>query len=293
MIATFKALRALSPEQKKILEAQKVSGKHTPRWLLDTLRALAEFDALSDKSRTRIGVQIGICVVALVASVIMAANGLTFMLLVALLAIGLAIYLAINLRRLSKLDLSNNFRIVAMPFFAVLNQDMAPGAELDLELDLSSPTAKNKKGKTSVPYKKGAYHKVVDTYYADPWFRGSAKLADGSVLTWDVADDITTSSRTKRTSRGKLKMKSAARKVTHLTVGVALPTDTYAIGTGPIADGDKFKFVEGEKRNTIKLGRKIKAKSLEPMTARDLIDIVGEAYLRAKPAGTGGASNAV
>src|SRR6185295_17019058 len=151
---------ALSPEQKKILEHQKVSGKHTPRALLDTLRALAEFDALSDKSRTRIGVWIGLCVVALVVSVIMAANGLTFMLIVAVAAVALAIYLAFNLRRLSKLDLSNNFRTVAMPFFAVLNQDMAAGTELDVELDLSAPTAKNKKGKTDLPYKKGAYHKV-------------------------------------------------------------------------------------------------------------------------------------
>ena len=288
MIATFKALRALNPEQRKILSAQKVSGKHTPRALLDTLRALAEFDALSDKSRTKIGVWIGVCVVGTVVSLIMFANGLVFMIGVVIALVALAIYLGVNLRRLSKLDLSNNFRTVAMPFFAVLNQDMAEGGEIDVELDLSAPTAKNKKGKTDLPYKKGAYHKVVDTHYVDPWFRGIAKLADGSVVTWDVTDDITTSSRTKRTSRGKYKMKSASRKVTHLSVAVGLPSDTYAIGTGPIADGDKFKFVEGQKRNTIKLARKIKAKSLEPIAARDLIDIVGEAYMRAKPAAAAG-----
>lgn len=285
MITTLRALKALSPEQRAILEAQRVDGDYTPRWLLDTLNALGEFDRLSDRARTRLGVWIGVCVIVSIVSVILAANGLAFALVVPLVAVPTLVYLAVTLRRLSKLDLSNNFRVVALPFFAILNQDMAAGDKLKVQLDLSSATTKSKQTGVGAPYQRGAYHKVIDTSFVDRWFSGHARLADGAVLSWEVSDEIVTSSRTKRTSRGKTKIKSAARKVTTIAVGVGLPADTYAIGTGPIPEGEKFKLVEGDKRNTIKLGRKIKAKSLEPIAARELIDIVGEAYMRAKPAG--------
>lgn len=283
MITTLKALKSLTKEQRAILDKQRVDGEFTPRALLDTLRALAEFDHLSDTARMRIGGWIVLCVIGTIVGFIVGINGVGLALLVPLVAIPTAIYLGITLRKLSKLDLSNNFRMVAMPFFGILNQDMKPGDKLSLKLDLSSATAKTKAKGASAPYQRGAYHKVIDTRYSDPWFEGTARLADGTVLSWNVSDDITVSSRTKRTSRGKLKMKSASRKLTTVSVGVGLPADTYAIGTGPIPEGEKFKLVEGEKRNTINLAKKIKTKSAEPMPARELIDLVGEAYMRAKP----------
>src|SRR5262249_43682342 len=110
-----------------------------------------------------------------------------------------AIVMGVLIWRLRNVDIANNFREVALPFLAVLKQDIDRDQTVFVRIDLRDPFHASKLKRTSSPYVDGAYHKVIDTTYLDPWFHGKAQLADGSRLAWTVYDTIIKSARTKRT----------------------------------------------------------------------------------------------
>jgi hypothetical protein len=147
---------------------------------------------------------------------------------------------------------------------------MRAGETATINLDLSSPTSKEKLVRTAEPYEKGAYYKVVDSIYEDEWFDGSARLVDGSTLAWSIAEEVTVSKRTKRTSRGKHKTKTRSYKRVRMTVDLALPSKTYAVdpGAAGTATDAKVRAKEGEKRNTLHLSRRIKVRSENPIHPR-------------------------
>lgn len=284
MFEALKAFKSLSPEQKALLQTKQVSGEYEPRSLIEFLKPVAEYDRLSDKGRTPIGCSTAALFVLSFVLLILTLNGLWYVAPLLLLSLGGAIYLLVTVLKLGKLDLSNNFRQVAMPLFAVLKEDMESGATMNVRLDLSSPTAKAKKTGTGEPYKEGAYYKIVDTTYVDAWFGGGTRLADGSLLQWDVTDDVVESARTKRTARGKHKTKTKYRKLSTISVTVALPHKEYAVTNLPADEGEKVKVRESEKRTTLKLAKKVKTKSIDPIAPTELFDIISEAYKRVRPA---------
>ena len=283
MFKALKAFRSLSPEQKALLETKQVSGEYEPRGLIDLLRPIAEYDRLSDKARMPMGCSTAALFVLSLVLLVVAANVSFFLLPLSVAALGGAVFLLVTVLRLRKLDLSNNFRQVAMPLFAVLKEDMEPGATMNVRLDLSSPTAKAKKTGTGKPYERGIYHKVVDTTYVDPWFGGGTRLVDGSLLQWDVTDEVVESQRTKRTAR-KIKTKTKYEKRTTISVTVALPHKEYAVTNLPADEGEKVKVRESEKRTTFRLAKRVKAKSIDPIDPREIFDIISEAYKRVRPA---------
>lgn len=291
MFKALKAFRSLSPEQKALLETKQVSGEYEPGSLIDLLRPLAEYDRLSDKARTPMGCSTAVLFVLSLALFVVAANVSLYLLPLPLASLGGAVFLLVTVLRLRKLDLSNNFRQVAMPLFAVLREDMERGATMNVRLDLSSPTARAKKTGTGKPYKEGAYYKVVDTTFVDPWFGGGTRLADGSLLQWDVTDDVVESARTKKTARGKHKTKTKYRKQSTISVTVALPRKEYAVKSLPADEGEKVRVRDGEKRTTFHLAKRVKTKSIDPIDPREIFDIISEAYKRVRPAAATGSAS--
>ena len=293
MKKTLAALKALTPEQKAVLKDKQFSGSYTPHAALALLKPVGEFDRMSDKARVSIGCwSAAMFVFAIIALVVMG-NGVLPWFLGVPIVLGLFggfVFFLVTVIRLSKHDLSNNFREIALPFFAILKEDMEPGEPMQFKLDLSSPTDKTKKTGESDAYALGVYHKVIDSYYRDAWFEGSAWLADGSALSWSVVEEITSSARTKRNARGKYKTKTKYRKICQLAVDVALPNKHYAIDRALQSDDTKVKFKPGEKRTTVRLSTKAKIKANEPFDVKELIDLAAEAFRRAKPATAGGAA---
>jgi hypothetical protein len=282
MFQALKAFRSLSPDQKVLLETKQLSGEFEPRRLIDLLRPIATYDRLSDKARMPMGCSSGAFFLLSFVLLIFTMNEIWLAAPFLVLALGAAVFLLVAVLRLRKLDLSNNFRQVAMPLFAVLEEDMEPGATMNVRLDLSSPTAKAKKTGTGKPYERGIYHKVVDTTYADPWFGGGTRLVDGSLLQWDVTDEVVESKRTK-TGR-KTKTKTKYEKRTTISVTVALPHKEYAVTSLPADEGEKVKVRESEKRTTFHLAKRVKTKSLDPIDPQEIFDIISEAYKRVRPA---------
>ncbi|MGQ0800133.1 MAG: hypothetical protein ACT4NL_08495 [Pseudomarimonas sp.] len=205
-----------------------------------------------------------------------------------LLPIGLLVVLIGIEVKLSRLDVSNNLRRVALPFFAVLREDMARDEPLEVSVDLTSSMTTAKKQRTDKPYERDFYHKVVDTHYLDPWFSGSARLADGSRLRWEVIDEVLHSSRTKRNARGKTKTKSKVAKCSVLRAIVSLPTGNYqyseAQGT---PSGTRIAASRDDRRTSVKLSRKVKTRGDDPFDVGQLIELVSSAYRRVKPATVG------
>jgi len=291
MFKALKARKSLSPEQRALLETKQLAGEYEPGALIALLRPIAEYDRLSDKARTPMGCTTGALFVLAFVLLIVSANVSPLLLPLPIAALAGAIVLLVTVLKMKKLDLSNNFRQVAMPLFAVLREDMEPGATLNVRMDLSPPTAKAKKTGSGKPYEAGAYYKIVDTTYLDPWFGGGARLADGSLLQWTVTDDVVESAKTKKTARGKIKTKTKHRRLTTIAVDVALSKKEYAVAAGPPAGGEKVKVKDGEKRTTLHLERKVKAKSLEPIDPRAIFDTIAEAYRRVRPADAAGSAS--
>lgn len=291
MFQALKARKSLSPEQRALLETKQLAGEYEPGALIALLRPIAEYDRLSDKARTPMGCTTGALFVLAFVLLIVSANVSPFLLPLPLAALAAAIWLLVTVLKMKKLDLSNNFRQVAMPLFAVLREDMEPGATLNVRIDLSPPTSKAKKTGSGSPYQAGAYYKVVDTTYLDPWFGGGARLADGSLLQWTVTDDVVESAKTKRTARGKIKTKTKHRRLTTIAVDVALSKKEYAVAAGPAAEGEKVKVKDGEKRTTLHLERKVKTKSLDPIDPGAIFDTIAEAYRRVRPADAAGSAS--
>lgn len=278
MFSTLKMLGALSPAERETIASGQFAGDFTAEALLDQMRHLAKFDASNDATRAQLKKLTGAAVVGAFASLWLLTVFGSVMLIAVAALIGVAIYLAVTLSRLSKMDISNNFREVALPFLAILKQDMEPDQTLKVRVDLRSPTHEKKRRGTPQSSKGGAYAKVVETTYHDNWFAGSARLADASVLRWSVVDDVVESKRTKRSSSGKMKTKTRNYKRSVVAVSLSVANKRYGVTQNASAEGQKIAVHSGAKRRTIKLTRKIKTKSLEPMDPGVLIDTVASAY---------------
>ena len=280
MLQTFRLLGQLSPAERETIASGQFTGDFTPDALLDQMRTLAKFDAANDGTRGRFAGLIGVCVVVTIAALIMHGFAPPVLYPLAALSGVAAVVLFVMRRRLVKVDISNNFREVALPFLALIKQDMDHDQTVTVRIDLRAPTDPKKRRASSQPYKSGAYTKIVDTTYEDRWFHGSAQLADGAQLRWDVIDEVCESQRTKRSSSNKTKTKTRHVKRSTIAVSLSVPNKVYGVNAGLASSRHKVVVQDGAKRRTIKLTRKLKNKSLDPLDPAVLVDAVSSAYKR-------------
>jgi hypothetical protein len=274
----WKIYRSLSAEQKQILSQKQLELNRPVDELLALLKPLAACDAVANKAQTRFGCTFGLLVVVTVVGVIFFSNlgwsAVTLGVLVLLIAATIAAaWFWIWLRGV---DVSNNLRSFVVPILALFREDIDPKTPVHLRLDLTQPTASPKKTGEGAPYKQGAYYKIVDTTYVDPWMSADTVLVDGTKLSWSVTDRIRERKKTKRNPRGKIKSKTKYRKITDLEVQLGLKTKTYAVAeAGVSADG---------KRSKVEVRRKVRTASLDPIDPRALIDAITDVYRAARPA---------
>ena len=287
LLKTLQMLKALSPAERAMIESGHFAGDFTAEALLDQMRTLARFDARNDATRERI------LTLAVISSLLVVAS---FVLTIILFVktnqtygiAGLVLFLVCLaatstcfklVRRMQAVDINNNFRLVALPFLAVLRQDMEREGIITVRVDLRSATHDDKL-KDNKTLARPGYLGVVETTYRDAWFDGCARLADGSMLRWNVVDEIRESKRSKRSASGKTKVKTRNLKRSTVAVSLALPNKAYSVIADATSARHKVTFSEGAKRRTIKMVRKIKSKSLDPIDPRALIDAVASAYKR-------------
>ncbi len=253
--------------------------------LLADVRALSNFDLLNERARTT---SRRLMIASIIAFAICLWTALGPVHEVWPLALGTGISLVYYLMRWRKhrrFDVSDNVRKVALPFLSVLKQDIAASESVRVRLDLKQPMHAEKRVGESPPYQLGRYYKIVDTHYRDPWFEGSARLIDGTVVRWSVVDQVCESKRRKKNPRGKIKFKTRHMKRSLVEVAVGLSYKRYQVqepNTRPSA-GQKLEFEPTAKRATVKVSSKWKQKSLDPIDPKLLIDAIATAYSCAQP----------
>lgn len=265
------AWRSLSPEQKSILRNKRLKLNRPIDELLALLKPLAGCDAMADKSRTRLGCSFAVAIALTIAAAFALGAVAALVMLAVTIALGYFYFWT------KRIDVSNNFRQFAIPVLTVFREDIDAGHPVHLELDLAAPTAPSKKQLEKKPYKQGAYHKVIETHYLDPWMSAEARLVDGTKLSWRVTDSIRERKKTKRNARGKYKTKTKYRKKTDLEVRLGLRKKTYDVTA--VADAD---VTSGAKRNVVVREQEIRSASLDPTDPRALIDLIADVYRNAR-----------
>ena len=263
----------MTSEQRQIAAAKRLGVNRPIDEVLALARALLEFDASAASKRSKAGCGIGIAILLVIGGLVAAGNNHVELGL-ALAAVGVlgTIVTIVLYVRLRAEDLSDNLREAAVPFLAVLREDMNPGDPLHVNIDLSPTVSAPKLKKKSDPYKKGAYYKIVDSLYVDPWFDGSATLADGTKLRWKVIEHLIQQKKTKRTGN-KIKSKTKIKRKTVATVTLAFATKEYAV------EGDAQRE---EKRATVTLAKKQKSTEANSPAFQMLVDLIAEGYGRVK-----------
>ena len=273
--------RSLDPEQKEILRSKQVKLNRPVDEVLKLLRPLAACDALADQARTRLGCSLAVSIVlAIVGGIFFLSTSndfpksITIPIIAAILLIAIALGYFWNWTR--RIDVSNNCRQFVVPILTVFREDFDATQPMQLRLDLSPPMDPSKKRSQSDPEAQGAYYKVIESVYVDPWMSAEAMLVDGTKLSWEITDTIRSRRKTKRTARGKIKTKTKNKKKTDLDVTLSLRAKEYEIA------GDDVE--KRGKRNVVQVQHTIHSESLDPIDPRVMIDMVAEVYRRATPA---------
>jgi hypothetical protein len=269
--------RSLTAEQKQILKTKEVTLERPVEELIAMLKPLAGYDRVADKLRTPFGCT---ALIAIVLSIV----GLFFIgelafagAIVALLALYAVFAMAIW-RWTRAIDLSNNLSGVAIPMLAVFREDFDPAHPVRLRLDLREPTGKAKFTREDGEKKVGNV-KIKDKYYTDPWMDGEAMLTDGSRLRWKVVDHIRVRTKTRRNPRGKIKTKTKYAKKCDIEVNVAMKKRDYEVKAP--AEGS---LKSDEKKSVVKVSHRSRHASLDPISPREIIDVIVSVYRNAKPA---------
>jgi len=207
-------------------------------------------------------------------------------------AVGAAVIIAIlamvpTYRFTKKLDVNR----VPLDFMngvaPILREDCGDDGALNLRLDMRGPIMKEKQTGQSQPYRRGAYYKIVDTYYMDPWCAGGASFVDGTQVQWIATDYVRSMRKTKRNARGKIKTKVKRKKKTNLDVYVTFRGKNYGQapqGTGPDRQLRKDKIESDDGKTEVHVRRTVKSPSAEtPLDPRHLIDLIAAAYERVQP----------
>jgi len=240
------AFKALTAEQQAIVRDCRVTGERSPDEWLRLLGPVAEYDRKADAVRDGGG--------------------------------------GFWARRYArKHDVPNGLRWFAVPLTLILREDQDPEKPLGLKIDLSGPVQPSKHVNTSPTYKKGAYHSVVDSFYADTWLEGRAHFADGADLEFAVTDHLRVSNKTKRSASGRTKRKVKRKKKTALSVTLSVPARNYAAAIGG-RDVPKQAIKQGESRTTVKLSGTMDQPNADAVVPiRMLLELVSAAYERLEP----------
>jgi hypothetical protein len=286
----------LNARQQDILDAKRFAGRMPAGALIDLLGPLAQLDA--DAGRSRATAQrwiVGGVIGTIFSGFVVLASGAGWVLAPLPLA-GLALAFGAGLRyqRLKQMDLSNKLGALVMPLLAVLREETEPARDVEIDLDLRAPTAREKMVDQQPARQEGA-DRIVDSRFRDAWLSGSAQLHDGARVAWSIVDEIAERHRTRRNPRGKIKTKARHKKRSIMKVSISLPEESFAlaadaarvdaaVGAGAGAgDATKVRVKPGDGQQTIKLARVLKSTSLEPADARGLIDLLAAAYRRVHP----------
>lgn len=288
VIKAYQTYQTLSTTQKRFIKEKLFESSFTPEAWLRFLRTVSEFDKYGDSGRKFAGVSSCLGLIVIIASLFLFATLAQFLPTLVLYVLqGIVIICvilgAITYFKLKSIDVPNKLRNFVVPAVAILREDMNREEPLNLRMDLRGSTIKEKQTDENKPEK--GYPKILEKHFVDQWFAGSARLADSSILQWQIVDHVRQRRITKRNPRGKTKIKMKYKIKTLIDVHLGLRQKDYIpLSPDPRADQqDKIDVKQGDKRNRIRVRRTIVSTDQESvLELNDFLDAVASAYKQVK-----------
>ena len=286
------AYMTMNPQQRKLLLAKRVEGDYSPDAWLRLLDGPSRFDTHADRLRRFSGILFFLSLVPTIIGLInLLSTGQADLWPLLLIGGGLMLTFGALWLVTRKMDLSNRLRHFLLPLISLLGDDLKKGRPLHLKADLSRCMIKSKQTGKRDPYDKHPYKNIVETFYQDPWLHWQAVLADGAQLQLDIQENVTVRRRTKKTPRGKHKIKTKKKAKNQVTVRLRLPADRYRF-LGVQRQGNiriQVKQPEGGKWLTLQARRTVAGTPEEP-ELRPVLDLITGLYKGVEriPAGESG-----
>lgn len=277
-MGVWKSYRSLNGEQKRFIHEKQIDVNRPIDEILGILKPIAAFDA----AEAKVGKWGCLGILAVIAAFLFFAFGedvprlVRLPIVLALLAWG--IFGFVFWMWASRIDVSDYLREFVVPLLTLFREDIDRKEPMHLRVDLRAPTDKTKQQSVGQPYSKGAYYKIIDTTYVDPWLEADALFADGSRVHWAITDTIVKHAKSKKTSRGKYKSKTKYTRKSDIDVEVTLRKKEYAVDA---VAGAKVK--QGERSTAVKVSHTIKTKDITPLPVRTLVDAMAGVYKSAQP----------
>jgi hypothetical protein len=276
-MGVWQSYRSLNGEQKQIIHHKQLDLNRPVDEILGILKPIAAFDA----AEAKVGKWGCLAILAVVVAFLFGVFGgevprlIRLPIVLALLAWG--VFGIIFWIWASRIDVSDYLRGFVVPLLTLFREDINRKEPMHLRLDLRAPTDKAKRQSVGKPYSKGAYYKIIDTTYLDPWLEADALFADGSRVHWAVTDTVVKHDKTKKTG-GKYKSKTKYTRKSDIDLEVTLRKKEYAVDA---VAGAKVK--QGERSTTVKMSHTIKTKDIAPLPVRTMVDAMAGVYKSAQP----------
>jgi hypothetical protein len=288
----LQAYQSLTPDQKIFVKEKRIEGAYTPEQWLIFFSKIAEYDALRDASSGKFAWLGCGCVTFVIASFIIGFI-VIFLLPVAFLVLILAIIIGIYLSR-QRTDIPNHLRQFIVPLLSVLNEEMRRGETMFLRVDLSSPTAKEKLFSEQLSagglrlQKAGS--KITEKFFSNQWLVGTAELADGTKLQWQIFDRVRQRVEGKKRTSGKFKTKTKLKIKSRVQVEMQFKRKDYLLKPFQLnTPTEKIEVKAGVNRDKISVRRIFVSNQENKVTPlSELLDAIATAYKKATPNQQGG-----
>lgn len=276
----------MSKAEKSFLKTKQISSVNTPDEWLKFFKRLKEFDRQGDSSR-KWGFGFGcLGLIILIAGLFLigAIVGYVIIPIGAIIgAAGFFIYFYLKPYDIPGDILSKTL----IPLILIIREEMNPQEGLKLRVDLRGFAIPEKIVNQTKPYARGSYHKIIDSFYRDPWLDGDTRFADGTRLIWSIEDLVKSSSKSKRNPRGKHKTKTKDKHQSRISLQVGMHNKRYSL-----PEKVKQKGVEGAIRTKdagdyswMSINKMVKHPVGQTFAPQDFVNSIASAYIRATPAG--------
>ncbi|MEC5386189.1 hypothetical protein VVD49_10660 [Uliginosibacterium sp. H3] len=275
LLTAWNSWRRLDARQRALIKEKEIDASMSLEEWIPFLGGIARFDRAGDGLRKALGWLTLISVpLGLIPAIVTDSPA---PLLVWLLSLGLGI----SWWRLRKIDIPSSLDRFLLPWLTLLKEDIQPKSEVVLRLDLRGAEMDNKslmasdmpRGLPKSP------RNCQDTYFRDDWLSGTASLADGAVLRWQISDLVRQRIKTRSNSRGKTKRKTKYKIQRSFDVQLSVRARDYQVAQLRPDTACRESVKHGEKRAAIRVRtRSIGHELTTPPRLDELVGTVSRAY---------------
>lgn len=217
---------SLTPPEKQFLTSKQITDEKTADQWLQFFAKIRSFDFKNDKNRNRsfwVGC-LGLILIFVSFFLMTVIIGFVILPMGLLMLIGGLIFYFF----FKKFDVDSEvLKKSVIPLIKVLKEEMSPQAKLKMRLDVRGFQQNEKLLRQSNPYNRGAYYKIVDSFYKDQWFDGETYFADGTKIIWSIENFVKNSTKSKQNPRGKTKTKTKAKHRSIINLQAAVLKKNY------------------------------------------------------------------